>query len=275
MADLLNAILSLWAWFVLIACIVIWFPVMLLLWLVTAPFDPGRYLVGYVFRRIGPVMATLNPLWRFRCSGIRIRDPRRPYVVVSNHESFADILLISHLPWDMKWLSKIELMKLPVLGWMMWLAGDVPVRRGEGRSAVEALIRCRERLKARVSVMIFPEGTRSTTGEMLPFKDGAFRLAVDTHTPILPLALVGTGTALPKHGWRFGRAIAEVRVLEPIETTGLRTADVPALKARVRERIAAAHAELTAEQAARRVPPTSPDPPAPAPRRPHPPAPPS
>ncbi len=253
MADLRIAIMSLWAWLVLVTCIVVWFPVMVLLWLVTAPFDRGRYLVGYIFRRIGPVMATLNPLWRFRHSGVVIRDPRRPYVVVSNHESFADILLISHLPWDMKWLSKIEMMKIPVLGWMMYLAGDVPVRRGEGRSAVEAMHRCRDRLRQHVSVMIFPEGTRSATSELLPFKDGAFRLAVDNETPILPLALIGTGTALPKHGWRLGRADAEVRVLEPIDTTGLTTADVPALKARVRERIVAARAELLAEHAARKA----------------------
>ena len=85
--------------------------------------------------------------------------------------------------------------------------------------------------------MIFPEGTRSKTAELLPFKDGAFRLAIETGVPILPLALSGTGTALPKHGWRFGRSAAEVRVLEPVETAGLTLGDVPALKARVREQI--------------------------------------
>jgi 1-acyl-sn-glycerol-3-phosphate acyltransferase len=96
-------------------------------------------------------------------------------VVVSNHESFADILLISHLPWEMKWLSKAELFRIPVMGWMMWLAGDIPVKRGFGPSAVEAMERCREALRRRVSVMIFPEGTRSRTAELLPFRDGAFR----------------------------------------------------------------------------------------------------
>jgi 1-acyl-sn-glycerol-3-phosphate acyltransferase len=191
-------------------------------------------------------MATLNPLWRFRTSGAPPADPRRPYVVVSNHESFADILLISHLPWEMKWLSKAELFKVPVLGWLMRLAGDIPVRRGEGRSAVEALQQCRTVLKRRVSVMIFPEGTRSTTTDMLPFKDGAFRLAIDAGVPILPLAVSGTGTALPKHGWRFGRSVAEVRVLEPIDTSGLTVKDVPALRDRVRARILEARDSLRA-----------------------------
>jgi len=184
-----------------------------------------------------------------RTSGKPPADPRRPYVVVSNHESFADILLISHLPWEMKWLSKAELFKVPVLGWLMRLAGDIPVRRGEGRSAVEALQRCRAVLKQRVSVMIFPEGTRSPTADMLPFKDGAFRLAIDTGVPILPLAVSGTGTALPKHGFLFGRAKAEVRVLEPIETAGLTVKDVRALRERVRKMILEARDALRVAQA--------------------------
>jgi 1-acyl-sn-glycerol-3-phosphate acyltransferase len=164
-------------------------------------------------------------------------DPRKPFVVVSNHESFADILLISHLPWEMKWLSKSELFRIPVMGWMMWLAGDVPVKRGFGPSAVEAMERCRQVLRNRVSVMIFPEGTRSRTAELLPFKDGAFRLAIEAGVPILPLAVSGTRTALPKHGWIFGRSAAEVRVLEPVETSGLSLDDVPALKAKIRDLI--------------------------------------
>jgi 1-acyl-sn-glycerol-3-phosphate acyltransferase len=161
MSRLWQSILSLWAWLVLVVCILLWFPLMLALLLVTAPFDRGRYITGYLFRRIGPVMATLNPLWRFRYSGRLPADPRRPYVVVSNHESFADILLISHLPWEMKWLSKAELFRIPVMGWLMWIAGDIPVKRGFGPSAAEAMERCREVLRRRVSVMIFPEGTPS------------------------------------------------------------------------------------------------------------------
>ncbi|MGH7534731.1 MAG: lysophospholipid acyltransferase family protein [Gemmatimonadales bacterium] len=252
MSRLWQSLLSVWAWLVLVTCILVWFPLMAVLRLLTLPFDRGRYAVGYLFRRIGPVMATLNPLWHFRYSGTRPENPRRPFVVVSNHESFADILLISHLPWEMKWLSKAELFRIPVMGWMMWLAGDVPVKRGFGPSAVEAMARCREVLGQRVSVMIFPEGTRSPTRELLPFKDGAFRLAIDAGVPILPLAVHGTGTALPKHGWVFGRSTAEVTVLEPVETEGLTADDVPALKARVREMIVGARGEMAAKADARK-----------------------
>jgi 1-acyl-sn-glycerol-3-phosphate acyltransferase len=237
MSRLWQSILSVWAWLVLVLCILLWFPTLVIIRLVTIPFDRPGYITGYLFRRIGPVMATLNPLWRFRYGGRMPANPRRPFVVVSNHESFADILLISHLPWEMKWLSKAELFRIPVMGWMMWLVGDVPVKRGFGPSALEAMERCRRILQQRISVMIFPEGTRSRTSELLPFKDGAFRLAIEAGVPVLPLAVSGTRDALPKHDWRFGRSVAEVRVLEPVETAGLTLADIPALKAQVREMI--------------------------------------
>jgi len=244
MSRLWQSLVSVWAWLVLVVCILVWLPLMALLRLVTAPFDRGHYAVGYLFRQIPVVMASLNPLWRFRVTGTLPADPRRPYVVVSNHESFVDILLISHLPWEMKWLSKAELFRIPVLGWLLRLAGDIPIQRGFGPSAAEAIAKCREVLTNRVSVMIFPEGTRSTTADLLPFKDGAFRLAIDAGVPILPLVVHGTSTALRKHDWRFGRSTAVVRVLEPIETAGLTPADVPALKDRVRTLIVDTRAEL-------------------------------
>jgi 1-acyl-sn-glycerol-3-phosphate acyltransferase len=237
-------VVSIWTWMVLGACLLLWLPLLALVRVLTAPVDRGHYWAGYLFRQIAVVTATLNPLWRFRVTGTLPANPRRPYVVVSNHESFVDILLISHLPWEMKWLSKIELLRVPILGWDMRLAGDVPVERGTTRSAVKAMRRCREILDQRVSVIIFPEGTRSTSDDLLPFKDGAFRLAIDAGVPILPLAVKGTRTALPKHGWRFGRSRAEVRVLEPVETAGLRTTDVEGLRARVREQIALARKEM-------------------------------
>ena len=246
MPRLWQTIVSVWAWLVLVACLLLWFPIVLLVRLLTAPIDRGRYVAGLIFRKVAPTMATLNPLWRFSYSGNLPDDPRRPFVVVSNHESFSDILLISHLPWEMKWLSKAELFRIPVLGWMMWLVGDIPVKRGFGPSAVEAMARCRKALASRVSVLIFPEGTRSKTAELLPFKDGAFRLAIEAGVPILPLAVSGTSTALRKHDWRFGKSVAQVRVLDPVETSGLGLDDVPALKSRVRDMIVQARDALAA-----------------------------
>jgi 1-acyl-sn-glycerol-3-phosphate acyltransferase len=254
MSRVWQTVISVWAWLVLAVCVVLCLPLMAILRLVTAPFDRGRYAVGYLFRKVPVVAAALNPLWHFRRAGAMPTDPRRPYVVVSNHESFVDILLISHLPWEMKWLTKAEMFRIPVLGWMQRLAGDIPVQRGFGPSASEAIARCRAALANRVSVMIFPEGTRSTGEKLLPFKDGAFRLAIDAGVPVLPLAVHGTATALRKHDWRCNPSTAVVRVLPPVETTGLTPADVPALKERVRTMIADARAELAAAVPADRLP---------------------
>jgi 1-acyl-sn-glycerol-3-phosphate acyltransferase len=244
--GVLNALASAWTWLVIGGCVVLWLPLMALVRVLTWPFDRDAYWTGYLFRKIGNVSFALTPLWSARVSGTFPADPRRPYVVVANHESFVDILLISHLPWEMKWLSKVELFRVPVLGWLLRLANDIPVHRGSATSAVEAMQRCRARLGRRLSVMIFPEGTRSETGELLPFKDGAFRLAVDAGVPILPVAVTGTRTALRKKTWRLGRSVAEVRVLAPVETAGLGKADVPALRERVRAAIVAARGEMLA-----------------------------
>ena len=236
--TVVRTVLSVWAWFVLGVVIIVWVPLVAVVRLVTAPFDKGRYYAGFLFRKLTVVHQWLNPLWRFRTSGITISDPRRPYIVVANHQSFVDILLISQLPWEMKWLSKAEFFKYPLVGWLMRMAGDIELVRGKRESIAAAMDACRDRLSKHVSVMIFPEGTRSRDGELQKFKDGAFRLAIETGTPILPLALDGTRPALHKGDWRFGVTDAEVRVLEPIETAGLSLDDLSTLRDRVHDLIA-------------------------------------
>jgi 1-acyl-sn-glycerol-3-phosphate acyltransferase len=220
------------------------------LFLFTHRRDPGRYRLGRWFRQAAVLATKVNPLWDFRTSGVEIADPRRPYVAVANHESFADIFLISHLPWEMKWLSKGAIFRIPVMGWMMRMAGDIAVERDLATSRSQALDACRDRLAKGVSVIILPEGTRSSDGTLLPFQPGAFLLAVELGLPILPMVVSGTGDALPKGSLVFGRARAEVRVLEPIETAGMGKADVRALRDRVWEQMNEARQTLRAELAA-------------------------
>ncbi len=245
-----RTVLSIWAWFALGVVVLVTVPIVAILRLVTAPFDPGRYLAGRTFRMIGVVHEKLNPLWRFRVTGSVPPDPRRPYVVVANHESFVDILLICHVPMEMKWMSKSEFFKIPLLGWAMRLAGDIRLDRGDKKAGARAMVECRDRLGKKVSVMIFPEGTRSQSGELGAFKDGAFRIAIDAGVPILPLAVLGTRDALIKHDWRFGYSRAEVRVLDPIVTDGLTRDDVESLRDRTRHVIAGALADMRTERAA-------------------------
>jgi 1-acyl-sn-glycerol-3-phosphate acyltransferase len=246
-SPMLKGLISLWVWTSGTLIGFLWVPWLALVYGITAPRDPGRYAVGRWFRRAAVLVTTLNPLWRFRTTGVRLTDPRRPYVAVANHESFADIFLLSHLPWEMKWLSKASIFKVPFMGWMMRMAGDVAVQRGDPTSRAAALEACRDRLSKGVSVMIMPEGTRSEDGSVQPFHDGAFRLAVETGCPILPIAVAGTRAAIAKGSWIIGRANAIARVLPPIETVGLTLDDVPALRDRVRQLIAEARAALLRE----------------------------
>lgn len=238
-SDLTVTMWSIWSWFVFGVCALIWLPLMVVVLAVTAPFDRGRYWTGYLFRCLPVVHQKLNPLWHFRVTGTLPDDPRHPYVVVANHESFVDILLISHIPWEMKWLSKKEMFHIPVAGWLMYLAGDIALDRGDRESASKAMEQCQVWLDRRVSVMIFPEGTRAHEGQLGRFKDGAFRLAIEAQLPILPLAVTGTKEALRKHDWRYGRAEAEVHVLDPVDVTGLTMDDLDGLRDRVRDLISA------------------------------------
>jgi 1-acyl-sn-glycerol-3-phosphate acyltransferase len=240
---LLNA----WIWTMVVGVVILGTPLVAIVWIVTAPFDPGRYAAGRMFRLIGVLTVKLNPLWRFETTGRLVNDPRRPYVAVSNHESYADIFLISHLPWEMKWMSKETMFRIPCMGWMMRMAGDIRVVRGERSSAIQALAAARDRIAKRVSVMIFPEGTRSRGAGLLPFKDGAFRVAIETGAPILPMVVAGTRRAMAKGSFRFQKAHARVKVLDPIETTGLSLDDVGPLRDRVRALIEEAHVLLLRE----------------------------
>ncbi|MDQ2890807.1 MAG: 1-acyl-sn-glycerol-3-phosphate acyltransferase [Gemmatimonadota bacterium] len=243
MQRLVNA----WVWTTTVLVLIFGFFYVVGVWLLTAPFDPGRYAAGRAFRHLAVAATWLNPYWRFRTSGVAIRDPRRPYVVVANHESYADIFLVSHLQWEMKWLAKDTIFRIPVMGWMMRMAGDIPIIRGNPGSGMQALEACRDRLSKKVSVMIFPEGTRTRSDELLPFKDGAFQLAVSTGSPIIPIAIAGTRDAMAKGSFRFRRANAICRVLEPIETVGLASSDVSTLRDATRELIAEARRQLQRE----------------------------
>ncbi|MBX2991205.1 MAG: 1-acyl-sn-glycerol-3-phosphate acyltransferase [Bacteroidetes bacterium] len=231
-----SALRSIWIWFATVSLIVMWLP--LLAFIRVFDRDPVRYRTGRWFRRLGIAITKVNPAWRLHISGETITNPRRPYVVVSNHQSHADIPLLSHLPWEMKWLAKVELFKLPVVGWMLKLAGDIPVDRKDKRQGVAVLSTAGNYLKQNCSVMFFPEGTRSPDGRVHSFNEGGFRVAIKAGVPVLPLVIEGSRDCLPKHGWRFGKpGDIQLKVLPPVETTGLGVKDTSELTGQVRQMI--------------------------------------
>ncbi len=204
--------------------------------------DPTRRRSGQWMRRFGRATSALMPAWKFSVEAeLAPADVKtRAYVVVANHESQADPFLLSWLPWDMRWVAKEELFQQPLIGWLMRFGGDIPLRRGQRDSVVQMIDECARTLERGMSIMMFPEGTRSATGDLLPFKDGAFQLAIRTGAPILPIALAGTHACRPKGSAAVRMARAIARVLPAIETRGMTEADVASLRDRTRELISAA-----------------------------------
>ncbi|MDX1531369.1 MAG: lysophospholipid acyltransferase family protein [Rhodothermales bacterium] len=232
----MNTVRSAFIWAAIAGLVVFGLPLMALVRLFDR--DPAHYRTGRLFRWLGSQATRVNPFWTIRVEGEVPADPRHPYVVVANHQSLADIPVISRLPWEMKWVVKAELFRVPLFGWMMRLAGDIPVDRKDTTSRARVLQHARRYLGDRCSVMFFPEGTRSKDARVRRFQAGAFRLAIEAGVPVLPLAVDGTSHAIPKHGWRFGERIqARLRALEPIPTAGLTAEDAPALAEQARRQI--------------------------------------
>ncbi len=227
---------SLLTWISVVLLIIFWLPLLVASRLLDR--DPVRYRTGFLFRRLGKAMTRLNPAWKLHISGDMISNPRNPYVVVCNHQSLADIPLISNLPWEMKWMGKKELFDLPVIGWMMKLSGDIPVDRKSARSGVLAFSKARHCLEQKCSVMMFPEGTRTSDGRVRQFSDGAFHLAIAAGVPVLPLVIEGSRDCIPKNSWRFGKpADVFLKVLSPVDTSPFTLTEVSRLRDSVRSAI--------------------------------------
>ena len=257
----LAAPVSLLFWATCVFLVLLWTPFIALYRLATFRSDPDRYRVGYLFHRIAAVAARLNPFWDFRVVDDVRPDPRRPYVFVANHASNADPFLVAMVPWEMKWLSKKSIFDIPLLGWMMRVAGDVEVDRGNKESARKAMAEMRERLDRKLSIIIFPQGTRSPDGTVGPFREGAFRLAIEAGVDIVPLAVTGTAESLPKGSIAFRQTSASVTVLPPVSTKGMTVEDAPRLAEKVREEIARAirpAGSFTGSSGSQPLPPTEP-----------------
>jgi 1-acyl-sn-glycerol-3-phosphate acyltransferase len=187
------------------------------IFLLTAPFDRRRTLVHLFGCVWGMIYVWVNPFWRLRVEGREKLPWHGPAVITANHLSILDILVLYGLFAPFKWVAKGVLFRVPFVGWNMILSDYVPIWRGDRESVRAMMARCRAHLDRGVPVLIFPEGTRSMDGELLPFKEGAFRLACDANCPVFPVAVSGTGDAIPKHGFFFrDRMKALVKVLDPL-----------------------------------------------------------
>ncbi len=231
-----STIKSLAIWIGVVLLIFIWLPLLAISRIFDR--DPALYRTGKLFRKLGKYISKINPNWQITITGYENIDDRRPYIMVCNHLSQADIPLISNLPWEMKWVAKKELFDTPVVGWMMKLAGDISVDRQAPDRREQTFLQAQFYLNNNCSVMFFPEGTRSRNGKLNRFKAGAFDLAIREQVPILPMVIDGTQNTLPKRSWKFGVAKhIKLKILDPICTEGLGKNDIRELTKNARQQI--------------------------------------
>lgn len=224
---------TVWFWLVFAVTAPFCFALGALLYGVTAPFDPDRRVLHAFICRWTFNYLRAWPLWRARVKG-RERLPRGAAVIVANHQSMADVVAAMGLFHPFKFVSKASLFSLPLVGWMMRMARYVSLERGSAASTRRMMDTCRDWLRRRMPVLIFPEGTYSEGSAMLPFKRGAFVLAIEEKVPVVPVVLRGTSKLIEGDGPFLNPcARIDVEVLEPVPIEALGT-DPQALSDRVR-----------------------------------------
>ncbi len=237
---------SLLYWLYAVLSLAVLFAGLLVLYALTVPFDRRRVAIHMYSCAWAYMYVAFHPMWRARFEGREKIPWDRAAVIVANHLSLVDILVIYGLFKPFKWVAKGELFRVPFVGWNMVLNDYVRIWRGDRESVKKMMNHSREHLARGSSLVIFPEGTRSRDGRMLPFKDGAFRLAAEAGCPLIPIAIAGSEVALPKNGLIFRqRATIKLRVLDPLDPKAFASPD--ALKEAARAAIEKNVAELRAQ----------------------------
>jgi len=206
-------------------------------------------LLGSLFDARGRWQHACARVWSWlilKTSGIRVRvegsehvNPHAPTVYCANHQSAMDIpVLFVNLPVQFRFVAKRSLFHLPFLGWHLRRSGHIAVDRDRPREALKSMETVAQKIREGKSVLLFPEGHRSRSGEMLPFKGGSFRIAILAGVPIVPITLNGTRAVLTPDSFHVHAGRVEMIVHPPIETGGLTLQDTDALSTKVREAIA-------------------------------------
>ena len=241
---MIRFLYSLVFWSFVVVSSLVLFPVAVVIWAVTSPFDRRKRVLHRFTCFWGSLYTWLNPAWPVRVRNREKAWRDRATVMVANHLSLLDILVVFRTFLDFKWVSKIEAFRVPLIGWNMSLNGYIKLKRGDRDSVVRMLRRCEEALAGGSSIMMFPEGTRSPTGKMREFKTGAFEIAIRTRSPLQPIVIEGTADALPKRGFILrGRHPISMTFLDPIPPESFAHLSPEELAKRVRGVIAEALAE--------------------------------
>ncbi len=214
----MRFILAVYFWTLLALITIVLFSVLLFIRLVALLTRQQRYdiAIHWIASLWGWLLLKSVPVWRLSIDGHEHLDRRQCHVIVANHESMADIWAVFCIFTQFRWLAKSSLFHLPLIGPAMTWAGYVPVNRGDRTSHTQAMRQAAQWLRLGISMFFFPEGTRTSSGEIGPFKMGAFKLAVAENMPILPLVIKGARDLLPKGSLLPGPAHVRIRILPAV-----------------------------------------------------------
>lgn len=216
-----NATRSAIYWSLIALCTLVFFLPTALAAMVIYPFDSARKLIHPFISNWAKAILVVCPLMNVRVECEEQINEKSTYILVANHQSVADILVALHLNQSFKFIAKKELFLIPFFGWSMAAAGYIPLVRGNQESGKRAILEARSLIQRGVSVLFFPEGTRSPDGEIRAFKMGAFKLAAELGVPVVPMVIDGTYHLVPKGSRLLNRNVkVKLRVLKPHRAKG-------------------------------------------------------
>jgi 1-acyl-sn-glycerol-3-phosphate acyltransferase len=245
---LLPVAISFYVWLFVFITLVPLFLIYILIWIFTVPFDKKRLLCHLYVSAWAGLYIRINPWWKVTIENRFRIVPHQAFIILSNHQSLLDVLVFYQLRYPFRWIAKQEHLRIPILGWVLYLNGDIPVIRGNSLSADKMVERAVQSLKEGISILIFPEGTRSFDGTVGAFKEGAFRIALEAKVPLLPVVIDGAYDALPKHAFLFGgKKHIMIRILEVIKPEDYDSLPLPMLLKKTEKFMADEHNRLRNE----------------------------
>lgn len=214
--HILQVLMSVFLWTYLVVTALALFVIDFVVWLLTFWWDKRLWILhGYsIFWAM--FYLKINPFWKVKIEGRNKVKKGQVYVIVSNHQSAFDIVLLYRLYMHFKWVAKRELARVPVIGWNLLLNRHILIDRASAVSTKHMFQKGLAHIKNGSSVLIFPEGTRSVNGRFRRFKEGAFLLAQKAEVPILPVVIDGTIDILPKSGIVNLKQSLTIKILDEI-----------------------------------------------------------
>ncbi len=209
-----------------------------IIYLVLSPVDFKGKIFDFLSRLWSVVILFISGV-KTKIIGLENIDRNHSYIVVSNHQSYFDIpVILGYIPLSVRMLAKKELFRIPIFGWAIYIAGHISLDRGKGKKAIVSLKKAAEKIKKKkFSIVVYPEGTRSHDGEVKRFKKGAFRLAIESKLPVLPVSIIGSKRVMSKHSFRINKGEIKIIIGKPIITTDIMKDDIIKLRDMARNEI--------------------------------------